>query len=66
MSFFRRPLNTDQVYANDHLVLWSLHTREQANGTFLYSQSLGIWKHIVCGFVVTLLFRSLINDAPVP
>ncbi|VFQ82885.1 unnamed protein product [Cuscuta campestris] len=70
-SFFGRPLNTDRVYPDDMMVFWSLHTRQEANvavfvARFLYSQSMGNRTHIVCGFVVTILFRSLEGAAPIP
>lgn len=69
--FFGRLLNTDRVYVVDMLVFWSLHTRREANvaiflARFLYSQSMGTRTHLVCGFVVTLLFRSFMRDAPIP
>ncbi|VFQ88368.1 unnamed protein product [Cuscuta campestris] len=70
-SFFGRPLNTDRVYLDDLIVFWSLHTRQEVNvavfvARFLYSQSMGNRMHIVCGFVVTILFRSLEGTAPIP
>ncbi|VFQ59870.1 unnamed protein product [Cuscuta campestris] len=70
-SFFGRPLNTDRVYPNDMIVFWSLHTRREANvavfmARFLYSQSMGNRTHIVCEFVVTILFRSLVGSTPIP
>ncbi|VFQ96811.1 unnamed protein product [Cuscuta campestris] len=66
-----RPLNTDRVYPDDMMVFWSLHTCQEANvavfvARFLYSQSMGNRTHIVCGFVVTILFRSLERAAPIP
>ncbi|VFQ92358.1 unnamed protein product [Cuscuta campestris] len=69
-SFFGRPLNTDRVYPDDMIVFWSLHTCREANvavfvARFLYSQSMGNRTHIVCGFVVTILFRSL-EGSPIP
>ncbi|VFQ90424.1 unnamed protein product [Cuscuta campestris] len=33
---------------------------------FLYSQSYGGRTHLVCGFVITFLFRSLVGNAPIP
>ncbi|VFQ86909.1 unnamed protein product [Cuscuta campestris] len=70
-SFFGRPSNTDRVYEEDMFVFWSLHDRQPANvavylARFLYSQSYGCRTHLVCGFVITLLFRSLVGDAPIP
>ncbi|VFQ97363.1 unnamed protein product [Cuscuta campestris] len=70
-SFFGRPLNTDRVYPDDLNVFWSLHTRREVNvdvfvARFLYSQSMGNRTQIVCGFVVTILFRSLEGSAPIP
>ncbi|VFQ83756.1 unnamed protein product [Cuscuta campestris] len=70
-SFFGRPLNTDRVYPDDLIVFRSLHTRREVNmavfvARFLYSQSMGNRTHIVCGFVVTILFRSLEGSAPIP
>ncbi|VFQ64088.1 unnamed protein product [Cuscuta campestris] len=69
--FFGRPSNTDRVYEEDMFVFWSLHDRQPANvavylARFLYSQSYGCRTHLVCGFVITLLFRSLVGDAPIP
>ncbi|VFQ91616.1 unnamed protein product [Cuscuta campestris] len=65
-SFFGRPLSTNRVYADDLIVFWSLHKSQLVNVAvfllrFLYSQSLGNRTHIVFGFVVTLLFRSLVS-----
>ncbi|VFQ79910.1 unnamed protein product [Cuscuta campestris] len=70
-SFFGKPLNMYRVYPDDMIVFWSLHTRREANvadfvARFLYSQSMGNRTHIVCGFVVTILFRSLEGLAPIP
>ncbi|VFQ81985.1 unnamed protein product [Cuscuta campestris] len=66
-----RPLNTARVYPDDMIVFWSLHTRQEANvavfvARFLYNQSMGNRTHIVCGFVVIILFRSLEGSAPIP
>ncbi|VFQ77862.1 unnamed protein product [Cuscuta campestris] len=33
---------------------------------FLYNQSMGNRTHIVCGFVVTILFRWLVGSTPIP
>ncbi|VFQ85215.1 unnamed protein product [Cuscuta campestris] len=70
-SFFGRPSNTDRVYEEDMFVFWSLHDRQPANvavylARFLYSQSYGCRTHLVCGFVITLLFRSLKGNTPIP
>ncbi|VFQ90318.1 unnamed protein product [Cuscuta campestris] len=70
-SFFGRPSNTDRVYEEDMFVFWNLHDRQPVNvavylARFLYSQSYGCRMHLVCGFVITLLFRSLMGNAPIP
>ncbi|VFQ80675.1 unnamed protein product [Cuscuta campestris] len=70
-SFFGRLSNTDRVYEEDMFVFWSLHDRQPVNvavylARFLYSQSYGCRTHLVFGFVITLLFRSLVGDAPIP